>query len=336
VGGSLTFDLEDKRLINEIDQRKVKRVLIQLPEGLKAEGCRLAAIVEKAGAVAIISADPCYGACDLATLEAETLGADLILHYGHTEITRENRVPIVYFEARAKLDVKDAIMKAVSYLERWNSIGLTTIVQHIHVLDEAKNLLLDAGKAVAVGNTGRLKYAGQLIGCNYSNAQSVAKDVEAFLFVGGGRFHALGLALATAKPTIVADPYEKRAYEIGSEVERVLKQRWACICEARKAKEFGILIGLKSGQRRVKEAMEIKGELERNGKRAVLLAVREATPEVLMQFPSIDAFVNTACPRISLDDSSRFFKPVILPNETSVTLGKMTWEELCKRGWFES
>ena len=66
----MTFDLEEKRIIDEIDQRKAKRVLIQLPEGLKAECCRLAAIVEKAGAIAIISADLCYGACDLATLEA--------------------------------------------------------------------------------------------------------------------------------------------------------------------------------------------------------------------------------------------------------------------------
>ncbi|MFQ6074501.1 MAG: diphthamide biosynthesis enzyme Dph2, partial [Candidatus Bathyarchaeia archaeon] len=60
------FYLEEETLRNEIDKRNAKRVLIQLPEGLKAEGPRLATIVEKAGALPIISADPCYGACDLA------------------------------------------------------------------------------------------------------------------------------------------------------------------------------------------------------------------------------------------------------------------------------
>ena len=332
----MTFDLEEAQLIKEIDQRKAKRVLIQLPEGLKTEGCRLAAIAEKAGAVAIVSADPCYGACDMATIEAEILGADLILHYGHTEMIRENGVPIVYVEARANVDVKDVIMKALPYFDRWKSIGLTTTVQHVHALDEAKKLLLDAGKVVAIGNAGRLKYAGQVIGCDYSNAKSVAKDIEAFLFIGGGRFHAIGLALATSKPTVVADPYEKRAYEVDVLVERVLKQRWASICEAQNAKNFGILIGLKSGQIRIEKALELKSALEMSGRKAVLLAVREETPEIIMQFPSIDAFINTACPRISLDDASRFSKPVILPNETLVVLRRMTWEELCKRGWFES
>ncbi len=55
-------------------------------------------------------------------------------------------------------------------------------------------------------------YAGQVSGCNYSNAKSIASEVEAFLFVGGGMFHALGIALGTSKPTIIADPYDNRAY----------------------------------------------------------------------------------------------------------------------------
>ncbi|TEU04976.1 diphthamide biosynthesis enzyme Dph2, partial [Candidatus Bathyarchaeota archaeon] len=38
----LTFELEEKRLKEEILKRGSKRVLIQLPEGLKQEGSRLA------------------------------------------------------------------------------------------------------------------------------------------------------------------------------------------------------------------------------------------------------------------------------------------------------
>ncbi|MEM2935699.1 MAG: diphthamide biosynthesis enzyme Dph2, partial [Candidatus Bathyarchaeia archaeon] len=68
------FNLEEERLRKEIISRGAKRVLLQLPEGLKAEGPRLAAMVEGTGALAIVSADPCYGACDLAILDAETLG----------------------------------------------------------------------------------------------------------------------------------------------------------------------------------------------------------------------------------------------------------------------
>jgi 2-(3-amino-3-carboxypropyl)histidine synthase len=169
-----------------------------------------------------------------------------------------------------------------------------------------------------------------VIGCDFSNARSISEWVEAYLFIGGGRFHAMGVALATGKPTIIADPYEKRAYPIQDEIEKVIKQRWASITEASKADSFGVLISLKSGQMRLRVAMEIKEKLEKKGLPATLLALREVAPRVLMQFPGLDAFINTACPRLSLDDAPSFHKPLLSLNETLVLLGELTWEELLK------
>jgi 2-(3-amino-3-carboxypropyl)histidine synthase len=331
-----SHNLEERRLKEEIKKRRAKRILIQLPEGLKPEAPRLASIAEEAGAVAIVSADPCYGACDLALPEAESLGVDLLIHYGHTAMTKQEHTPTIYIEARAKADVKEAVEKAIPHLKEWRKLGLVTTVQHIHKLNEAKGQLLRAGKTVIVGDAGRMKYAGQVIGCDFSNAKSISKDVEAFLFVGGGRFHAIGSALATGKPTIIADPYEKRVFPIHGEAKTILKQRWASICETKEAERLAILVGLKSGQKRLREAVELKEKLEKIGKRATLLAIREITPEVIMQFSEIDAFINTACPRISLDDTKNFQKPVITLNEARVLLEEITWEELCRRGWFES
>ena len=331
-----SFDLEEKRLKKEISKGTAKIVLVQLPEGLKAEGPRLATLIEDAGALAIVSADPCYGACDLALPDAESLCADLIVHYGHSSQTKQERVPTIYMEARAKISVKAAVKKAIPLLEPWSNIGLVTTVQHVHKLDEAKILLLEAGKTVAIGDAGLVEHPGQVIGCNFSNAQSVSEEVEAFLFIGGGRFHAIGVALATAKPTIIADPYEKRAYSIHDEVPRILKQRWASISEAKQAENFGILIGLKTGQKRIREAVKIKEKLQKGGRKATLLALREITSNTIMQFPSIDAFVNTACPRLSLDDTPNFLKPILSLSEALVMLGEMDWEELCRKGWFEN
>jgi 2-(3-amino-3-carboxypropyl)histidine synthase len=333
---SQSFDLEEKRLIKEVQKRKAGLVLIQLPEGLKPLGPRLAAAVETTGALAILSADPCYGACDLATAEAERLGADLIVHYGHSEMLRQKAFSTLYIEAKAKISVKDAVRRAIPHLEAWRRIGLVTTVQHVHKLDEAKKVLLEAGKVVAMGNAGRLKYAGQVIGCDYSNAKAVSKEVDAFLFVGGGRFHAIGVTLATAKPTIAADPYERKAFSIESEARRILKKRWASIHEATQAKKVGVLVGLKAGQKRLDLALRIKESVESAGKIALILALKEITPEALMQFPTIGAFVNTACPRLSLDDEGEFRKPLLTPDEMLVVLGKLRWEELCQKGWFES
>ncbi len=331
-----SFAFEEKRLKKEISKRKAKTVLLQLPEGLKSEAPQLASIIEDAGALAIVSADPCYGACDLAQPDAESLGADLIVHYGHTPQIKQERVPTIYVEAKAKINVKEAVKKAIPLLETWSKIGLVTTVQHIHKLDEAKTFLLKVGKTVAIGDSGLIKYPGQVTGCDFSNAKSISEEVEAFLFIGGGSFHALGVALTTAKPTIIADPYEKRAYPIHNEIPRLLKQRWASISEAIGAENFGVLIGLKIGQKRIKEAVKIKEKLQKSGRKATLLALRELTSNALIQFPSIEAFVNTACPRISLDDTANFPKPILSLNEALVVLGEMDWEELCRGGWFEN
>jgi 2-(3-amino-3-carboxypropyl)histidine synthase len=330
----MSFDFEEKRLKSEIKKRGSKLVFLQLPEGLKPEAPRLAAVVEEAGALSIVSSDPCYGACDLAVSEVKAVGADLIFHFGHTPMTTTSEVPVVYIEAKAKVSVKEAVTKALPYLESWSKIGLITTVQHVNQLDEAKKLLEDAGKTVFVGDAGSVKYAGQVLGCDFSNAQVVSGTVEAILFVGGGRFHAIGAALATDKPTIIADPYEQIAYPVADQVRRIIMQRWANISEAKKAKSFGVLISLKSGQMKLKAAMELKEKLENFGFTVTLFALREVSPGALMQFPTVDAFVNTACPRLSLDDAPNFGKPLLSVNETLVLLGELKWKELLRRGWF--
>jgi 2-(3-amino-3-carboxypropyl)histidine synthase len=330
------FDFEEERVEQEILKLGAKRVLIQLPEGLKPEAPRLAKIVEKAGAVPLVSAEPCYGACDLATAEAEGLGADLIVHYGHSKMVKYERVPTIYVEARATVNVEDSVGKALPLLEKWHKIGLVTTVQHVQTLDSVRELLLRAGKTIVIGDARRLSYPGQVIGCDYGNAGSIAKGVEAFLFVGGGTFHALGVALSTSKPTVVADPYDNRAFSVDKEAEKIVKQRWASIKEAKEAKNLAILVGLKPGQKKLEQALSVKDRLEKKGKTVFLFAVREVTPEMLIEFPTVDAYVNTACPRISVDDASKFRKPVLTVNEALVVVGELSWEELCRKGLLES
>jgi 2-(3-amino-3-carboxypropyl)histidine synthase len=330
------FDFEEERLKQEIVRLGAKRVLLQLPEGLKPESPRLAKIIEKTGALPIVSADPCYGACDLATSEAENLQVDLIIHFGHAKLLKHEKVPTLYLETRATVIVDSAVEASLPLLSKYSKIGLATTVQHVQTLDAVREILVRAGKVVVIGDAGRMSYPGQVVGCDFSNVKSVAQEVDAFLFVGGGKFHALGVALATSKPTVVADPYDKTAYLVDKEVQKILKQRWASIEEAWRAKIFGVLISLKPGQKHFDEAVKIKDTVEKMGKTAFLFAIREILPETLMEFPTVDAYVNTACPRISLDDASKFPKPVLTVNEFMVVSGESSWENLLKKGLFEN
>jgi len=330
------FDFEEERLKKEIVRLGAKRVLLQLPEGLKPEGLLLAKIIEKTGALPFISADPCYGACDIAFDEAESLSADLIVHFGHSRFLTHEKVPAVYIEARATVAIDKAVEQSLPLLSKYPKIGLATSVQHLQALIRARDILISAGKTVAIGQSDQVSYPGQVLGCNYANVKSIADEVDAFLFIGGGLFHALGVALSTSKPTFIADPYDNRAFSIDGEAQKIIKQRWASIEEAKGAKTFGIIIGLKPGQKKVDLALKIKSWAEKHGYATYLLASKEITPETLMQFPSIDAYVNTACPRISLDASEKFSKPVLTVNEFMVAVGESSWENMLKRGLFAS
>jgi 2-(3-amino-3-carboxypropyl)histidine synthase len=326
------FELEERRLEEEIRRRKAKRVLLQLPNGLKREGPRLADVIERAGATAIISGDPCYGACDIALSAAMSVDADLIVHYGHTMMMEQAEVPVVYFEAHVRIPVKKAVEKAVKMLKPWRRIGLATTVQHVDYLDEVRRMLSSAGKEVYIGDACQTLHPGQVLGCNYLNAKAISPRVKAFLFLGGGRFHPLGLALATMKPVISADPFEGNAYSLENEMRRVLRKRWAGIEEAKGAENFGVIIGLKPGQFRLEAALEVRDALRQKGKKAYLVALREITSTSLGHFPFFEAYINTACPRISLDEPSIFSRPVLTLKEAYVMLGKTRWEDLLAEG----
>ncbi|MDR2699606.1 MAG: diphthamide biosynthesis enzyme Dph2 [Nitrososphaerota archaeon] len=330
------FDFEEERLQQEIQKLGVKRVLIQLPQGLKPEATRIAKIVEKTGALALISADSCYGACDVAVNEAANLDADLIIHFGHSKFVKHESVQTIYVETRALINTAEAIEKALPLLYGYSKIGLATSIQHLHALDDAREFLARSGKTTMLGEAKHIGYAGQVIGCDYSNVRSIADEVDVYLFIGGGIFHALGIALSTSKPTIVADPYDNRAFSVSETAQKLLKQHWACIEQARNAKNIGVIIGLKLGQKRFEDALRVKELIEKHGKTAYLIAIREITPDCLLDFPTIEAYVNTACPRISLDAPGKFAKPILTVNEFMVASGEVSWQSMLKKGLFEN
>ena len=79
------YDLELNRVISEINRQKAKIVCVQLPDGMKPEAEMIAKEIEgRTGAKVITWAGSCFGACDV-PLQAENLGADLLVQFGHSE-----------------------------------------------------------------------------------------------------------------------------------------------------------------------------------------------------------------------------------------------------------
>lgn len=297
------------------------RIFLQVPEGLKSKALKLARELERQGNEVLISCEPCYGACDLRDSEAKKLGCGKIIHYGHSKFV-DSDIPVEYVEIKS--DEKITIPKnEIKKLSGFQKIGLVSTLQFADSLHNVKKQLEDAGKEVFIGNSeNKNLYPGQILGCNTSAAKAVEKDVDCFLFVGSGRFHPIGVALATKKPVFAFDT-EKNKIE-KAETEKFMKQRLATIELARDAKTFGILVSTKPGQMNLKTAEEIKKRIEKAGKSAYILALDEIKPEKLDYIGSesggIDAFINTACPRIGIEDRTSFKKPILNLDEADEIL----------------
>ena len=77
------FDLNLQKAAEEINSRDAKRVLIQLPDGLKNRTDEIVSYLEENTDAEIISwLGSCFGACDL-PLGIDILKIDLIIQWGH-------------------------------------------------------------------------------------------------------------------------------------------------------------------------------------------------------------------------------------------------------------
>jgi 2-(3-amino-3-carboxypropyl)histidine synthase len=318
------YDMGIEKAVKAIKKTNAKNVALQFPEGLKTQGINIARTLEReTEANIIISGDPCFGACDVIDNKMNKI-VDLIIHYAHTPLPINYNIPVVFIEAYSKVDVEKSLDEALQLIGNYHKIALATTTQHLNILDEIKDYLEDNGKEIVLGSSKSTR-RGQVLGCNFSSIKNL--DAEAYLFVGSGNFHPLGIHLFSKSPVIVADPYSGEARDITEFADKILRIRFARITKAKDAKKWGILISSKEGQNRIELSKEIKKILEDEGMEAFLIMLDNITPDALLPYRDLDAFVVTACPRIAIDDSQMYKKPLLTPKELEIVLNKREWND---------
>lgn len=324
--GDFGYDLELDDVCQTIERNKYKNILLQFPEGLKNVATDVKDLIEnKTKANVLISADFCFGACDI-PLTLVPLDIDFLVQFGHMNIPNlKYQIPVMFVEAHSKLDVMPTVKKATKLLT--GKVGLITTPQHIHKLTDIKNYLEQQGFETVVGKaSGRAASDGQVLGCDLSSATSISSFVDCFLFIGSGNFHGVGVAIATKKPVIIADPYQNEARDCEDIKERLMRQRHGAIAKAKDALSFGIIVGTKPGQTRMKLTNDLKMLLERYEMKAYILVMNQVSPAALKPF-KIDAFVSCACPRVAIDDYLMYVDPILTPIELKIVLGELKWED---------
>lgn len=290
------------------------RILIQFPEGLKQKALEYAESLEKEGNEVFVSASPNFGACDLALDEARNLKVDKLIHYGHAEFNKVDfDVEYVPYEIDAPLDL---LPKSLEYLKEFNRISVVTTVQHLHQLDSIKEFYEKNGKEVFIGRPyGFAKHPGQILGCDIGSAASVDSKVDAHVYFGGGIFHPLGALLNTKKPFLVIEPFDNKVEFIDGLRDTYQRRSKGKVLASLDAKSIAILVSTKNGQHNLKLAEILKKKIESEGLKSAILVSNTFDFDSINNMMEFDAFVNTACPRIAIDDIDRLRKPLLSANE---------------------
>ncbi|MCL4452947.1 diphthamide biosynthesis enzyme Dph2 [Ferroplasma sp.] len=306
--------------IEELKNLKAEKILLQIPDGLKPESFNIFNRFSEQFKV-IISSQSFYGACDIGNMEVYR-DVDCIVQFGHSEIPNiKYTKPVIFIEYYYRtVELDDDVFSVLSE-DRIKNIGLLSSVQYYKEMEYVREKLEKLGYNVIIGSVdGRLKYPGQVLGCNFSSAHSIANRVDAYLLVSTGLFHGIGAQLSTDRPVYILDLNQKSIRNIKPEIERFLRKRYARIEPAMDAKKFAIIIDTKIGQYRKKLAYSIYGKVKEMGRDAIIVTADNINP-VDIENLMCDAAVFTGCPRVSIDDGEKFRIPILTPIEFEQIFG---------------
>jgi 2-(3-amino-3-carboxypropyl)histidine synthase len=304
------IQIDEQRVFQIITDRKPRVVAFNGPEGIMRKIQELSDKVSTHfNIVTYVIGDTCYGSCDINLHAAEMLGADILFHIGHSISMNDFGSKVVMVDAFDDITFDSVAEKCAVEMKRYRTLSIVTDSQHLNQLDKVRRILEDHGYRVVIGNGKGQLNEGQVFGCEFYPASEVRELLDAYLFLGQSSFHAAGVAISTGKPTYILDPYFDEVRDISQFAADLQKKAVLSIYKALDANAIGIVVGLKEGQFMLNRVLQLKKELEKHGKKVQLIALTEVTNDRLMVFSNIDAFIQVACPRISIDNS--FSKPVL-------------------------
>jgi len=195
--------------------------------------------------------------------------------------------PILYIPAIQKnIDIR-LDKSEISKLPK--KLFLAYSIQYKHLAENIKKQL----------ETNKIKIVNfqQVLGCSkISN-----KDNLPILLVSTGKFHAQNLFLQT--PILYTLEENKIIKVDEKEIKKIRAHKKTALIKFLKAEKIGILVSTKLGQDNLGKAIRLKENLEKKGKQAYIFVSNNID---INQFENFDigAWVNTACPGLSMDSSS--------------------------------
>lgn len=215
----------------------------------------------------------------------------------------------------------ELITATIDYLKEIKVVGLFASVQFCEKLERVKEQLTELGIKIITSQPKRASLPSQLLGCDCFKSSLNLNNVEidAFLYIGDGRFHPLALAYAQRenknwKPIICNDPVAKTMSVITKEdIERNLKRQKGALIRFLSAETIGVIITVKPGQEQFKVSRLLEEKYP--NKKFYYFVDDNISFDQLENFPFIEVWINTACPRLGCDEQEKFNRGVINLND---------------------
>ena len=324
------YNFEIYKTVWRARQLKAKCVALQFPEGLLMFACAIADIVEQfTDADTLIMGDVTYGACCVDDFTARALGADLLVHYGHSCLVPVDAMlmKMLYVFVDVKIDTKhltDTLLK--HFVPSRDSFALVSTIQFVAALQSVAVSLRSLGFKVLVPQSKPLS-PGEILGCTSPRLDPA--DASSLVYVGDGRFHLESAMIANPEiPAFRYDPYGKVFSHEEYETQLMHDIRSKAISEAASSKCVGLILGTLGRQGSCKILDSLRERIIYSGRCCVTVLLSEIFPAKLALFDDVDAWVQVACPRLSIDWGVAFSKPLLTPYEMNVAMGMVQWQSV--------
>lgn len=337
------YNFEIHKTVHNIKQRNAKRVCLQMPEGLLIYAPIIADILgEFCSCETLIMGDVSYGACCIDDYTARALDCDFIVHYAHSCLVPIDvtLIKVMYVFVTIAIDETHLLNTIRLNFDQGTRLALFGTIQFNPSIHSVRSKLSDE-------STGKLIYCytpqirplskGEVLGC--TSAHLEPDQFDAMIYIGDGRFHLESAMIHNPKiPAYRYDPYSRKFTREGYDKKQMVEVRQDAVNKARHAKKFGIILGALGRQGNNSTVDQMEEKLKANGKTVVKIILSEIFPQKVAMFDDIDAFVQVACPRLSIDWGYAFDKPLLTPYETMVLLNedKPFSEEFYPMDYYES
>ncbi|XP_077167750.1 2-(3-amino-3-carboxypropyl)histidine synthase subunit 1 isoform X1 [Paroedura picta] len=241
-------------------------------------------------------------------------------------------VKMLYVFVDIKIDTAHFVETLRFNFPARSTLALVSTVQFVSAL-QAATRELSADYTICTPQCKPLS-PGEILGCT---SPRLAEGTEAIVYLGDGRFHLESVMIANPGiPAYRYDPYSKVFSQEHYDHERMQGSRKEAIRRASQASKWGLILGTLGRQGSPAILQHLEASLRALKRCFIRLLLSEIFPGKLQLFPDVEAWVQVACPRLSIDWGEAFNKPLLTPYEAAVALQQVAWQETYPMDFYAS